>query len=136
MTATGLRPLAIAAVVAVAMAAPALAVGLAPLGREGVTDGPEKGFFLTVINPYSEPRNFRAYATGWDDDEAGTMLAVDIRPAQVRIAAGKQRRILVVAQDLSPGEERRFRVCAELARQEGPINARVCSKLAARRIAR
>ncbi|QYU69391.1 hypothetical protein J4558_04395 [Leptolyngbya sp. 15MV] len=125
-----------AAMLAMAVAAPALAVGLAPLGREGITDGPEKGFFLTVINPYAEPRNFRAYATGWDDDDAGTALAVDIRPAQFRIAAGKQRRILVVAQDLSPGEARRFRVCAELARQEGLINARVCSKLAARRVDR
>ena len=125
-----------AAILAAAATGPAVAVGLAPLSREGVSDGPEKGFFLTVINPYAEPRNFRAYPIGWDDDAIDTVAAVDIRPAQFRIAAGKQRRILVVAGDLTPGELRRFRVCAELAQQEGPINARVCSKIAARRLAR
>lgn len=126
----------VVAVLAAAATGPALAVGLGPLSREGVTDGPDKGFFLTVINPYAEPRNFRAYPVGWEDETTETVTAIDIRPAQFRIAAGKQRRILVVAHDLTPGEARRFRVCAELAQQEGPINARVCSKLAARRLAR
>lgn len=126
----------VAAALAAATAGPVFAVGLSPLAREGASDGPEKGFFLTVINPYAEPRNFRAYAVGWDDETTDTVTAVDIKPAQFRIAAGKQRRILVVAHDLTPGEMRQFRVCAELAQQEGPINARVCSKLAARRVAR
>lgn len=136
MTRSRLPRRVVATALAAAAAVPALAVGLAPLSREGVSDGPEKGFFLTVINPYAEPRNFRAYAVGWDDEATGGVTTIDIRPAQFRIAAGKQRRILVVAQDLSPGEMRRFRVCAELAQQEGLINARVCSKLAARRVAR
>ncbi len=109
---------------------------MSPLGREGVTDGPEKGFYLTIINPYPNTREFRAYATEWDGAEADSHGPVDVRPGNFRIAAGKQRRILVVAQDLEPGEQRQFRVCAELAITEGMINARVCSKLAARRIAR
>jgi P pilus assembly chaperone PapD len=121
----------------VALAVPAAGVGLGPLAREGVTDGPAKGFYLTVSNPYAEPRNFRAYPMAWEGDAADAeRLPVNIRPAQFRLAAAGQRRILVVAQDLAPGETRRFRVCAELAQQEGMIHARVCSKLAARRLAR
>lgn len=129
------RPLTAGALV-LALGAPALAIGLGPLSHDGITDGPAKGFYLTAINPYDEPRNFRAFAApmygGMNDDIA----AIDIRPAQFRLAAGKQRRVLVVVQDLAPGETRKFRVCAELAQQEGMINARVCSKLAARRVAR
>jgi P pilus assembly chaperone PapD len=125
------------AALGVALAVPAAGVGLGPLSREGVTDGPAKGFYLTVSNPYAEPRNFRAYPMAEDDAaEATATLPVDIRPARFRLAAGGQRRILVIAQGLVPGETRRFRVCAELAQQEGMIHARVCSKLAARRLAR
>lgn len=127
-----------AAALAAALAVPAAGVGMGPLAREGVTDGPRKGFYLPVSNPYAEPREFRAYPTAIEDTGVAdaAAMAVDIRPTRFRLAAGGQRRILVVAQDLTPGETRRFRVCAELAQQEGFINARVCSKLAARRLAR
>lgn len=30
---------------------PAIAVGLGPLSKEGITDSDRKGFYLTVINP-------------------------------------------------------------------------------------
>ena len=131
------RRLVLSAALSATLAVPAAGVGIGPLARDGVTDGPAKGFYLTVSNPYAEPRNFRAYPVASDDDAAiGPPIAIDIRPARFRLAAGGQRRILVVAQDLAPGETRRFRVCAELAQQEGMLHARVCSKLAARRLAR
>lgn len=112
-------------------ASPALAVGLAPLAKEGITAGPAKAFYLTVINPYPEARTYRAYVEGGDPahDE------VAIVPASLTIKPGGQRRVTVVIRGLEPGETRETRICAELARQEGMIHARVCSQLVARRLA-
>lgn len=131
---------AIASLAAFAVAGPAFAVGLAPLAKEGLAIGPSKAFYLTVINPYAEARAFRIYV---DDRStaASAMPAVPgeatenvaILPATVTIKPAGQRKILVVMRDLAPGETRNVRVCAELAQQEGMINARVCSKLSASR---
>lgn len=118
--------------VALTLAAPAMAVGLGPLGRSGLTDGPAKAFWLNLSNPYREPREFRAYAIEPNSDTAVT--GVEIRPATVRLGGGRQRRLLVILDTLAPGETRTVRVCAELAQAEGTIHARVCSKLSARRL--
>lgn len=121
-----------------ALAGPALAVGLGPLEKAGDTMGPAKAFYLTVINPYDGPRTFRAYAEGPAGAEAQPEAAasrVSILPATMTIKAGGQRRIVVILRDLAPGETREQRICAELAQQEGMVHARVCSKLSARRIA-
>lgn len=130
---------------AAGLAGPAFAVGLAPLSKEGDTVGTDKAFYLTVINPYSDARTFRAYLDGETSPSimpASAPAAVDgpprlsIIPEAVTIKPGGQRRFLVVLRDLAPGETRTARVCAELAQQEGMIRARVCSKLSARRLAR
>ena len=39
------------AVLALGLAAPALAVGLGPLSKEGSISGPRKAFYLTIVNP-------------------------------------------------------------------------------------
>lgn len=134
---------AIIALAALAAAAPAFAVGLAPLSKDGMTAGPDKAFYLTVINPYSEVRAFRTYLDKPKGDgvapEAAalpTETKVTILPEVVSIKPGGQRRIMVILRDLAPGETREARVCAELAQQEGMIHARVCSKLSARRLVR
>lgn len=119
----------LAAVVSLALAGPALAVGLAPLAKEGLTVGPHKAFYLTVINPYTQARTFAVAPDG--EDAAGHIA---ILPATLTIKPGGQRRIMVVLRDLAPGETRTTRVCAQLAQQEGMIHARVCSKLSARRL--
>lgn len=117
------------------VAAPAAAVGLGPLVKDGVTDGPRKAFYLTVSNPYSDARIFRAYATGLEDEIDGQ--PVDVIPNVMSIGGGESRKIIVVANDLQPGQQVAFRVCAELKeRMKGTIHARVCSKLSARRMAR
>lgn len=126
-------PLIAAGVMSAAAAAPVLAVGLGPLAREGITDGPAKGFYLTVSNPYQAPETFIAYAAVLGGEEVP--VSVTVRPAAFRLAGGGQRRLLVVADELRPGEERIFRVCAERQNQQEMIRARVCSRLAARRIA-
>ena len=117
-----------------AAGAPLGAVGLGPLVEDGVIDGPRRGFSLTLMNPYRQATDFRVYAVGAEDELP--QLRVTIMPASARLGAGMSRRLLVVANDLAPGEYYAFRVCAERAElPEGMrINARVCSKLSARRI--
>lgn len=115
-------------------AAPAFSVGLGPLAKAGLTDGPRKAFYLTLINPYPAATPFRAYAIGIADEVPQTR--VQIFPGDVTLGGNMNRRLLIIADDLAPGETYVFRVCAERADlSEGMIHARVCSHLSARRIA-
>lgn len=125
----------IAAALAVAASAQAgHAVGLGPLVDEGVTRTDRKGFYLTLINPYDRSERFRLYGVGWDNEVPDADVAIPA--SEVAVPAKSQRRVLVVSTNMEPGEEHRFRVCAEKASndEELVIHARVCSKLTARRI--
>lgn len=115
-------------------AAPAAAVGLGPLRVDGATASDRKGFYLTLINPYPSAERFRLVAVGSDDELPQPRVTIMLdRPL---LAGGGQRRILVIATGLAPGETYHFRVCAE-REDSSPkelIHARVCSKLSARRL--
>ena len=122
-------------VLACVMAGPVAAVGLGPLSLDGVTASERKGFFLTLINPYPTAQRFRLQPTGFADESVPNGIILPV--AEAIVAPGGQRRLLVIAADLRPGERRAFRVCA--ARVEPPsskelIHARVCAKLVARRL--
>lgn len=121
--------------IAVMAATPLGAVGLGPLEQKGVIDGPREGFTLTLFNPYQEATAFRMYAIGPDGDEA-PQNRVTILPAQTILGAQQARSLLIIANDLQPGETYNFRLCAERAQPPAGalIHARVCSKLSARRI--
>lgn len=125
---------AMAGLAALAGLAPAGAVGLGPLAKEGVTAGERKGFYLNIINPYPTPERFRLYGVGWDNEAPAERVLIPMD--KVALGPSSQRRVLVVATSLSPGETHRFRVCAQRIEPVGKamINARVCSKLAARRV--
>lgn len=115
------------------LAGPAMAVGLGPLSKSGITDGPGKAFYLTVMNPY--PRAARYVATPLGLTADVPVDRVTIFPADMTIGSGGHRQILVIVRGLSPGETYRFRVCAEAPPHDQEIiHARVCSKLAARRL--
>jgi hypothetical protein len=119
---------------ALLVAAPAWSVGLGPLNRAGITDGPRKAFYLTLSNPYRSATAFHTYAVGADDEVAQDR--VRILPGDVTLGGGTQRQLLVIAGGLAPGEVYNFRVCAERKEHaEGMIHARVCSRLSARRLA-
>lgn len=123
-----------AALALAAGVSPAGAVGFGPLAVEGLTNSDRKGFYMTVLNPYPTSQTFRIYSVGWDHEKPeGRVLIPISRPM---LAPKSQRRVLVVDTKLVPGEEHRFRVCAEheSIEQEALIHARVCSKLIARRI--
>ena len=128
------RRAAAVALVATLFCLPAGAVGLGPLTHSGVTSSEKKGFYLTLINPYSRRTRFRLYGIAWDDEKPDMRVAI---PLSTPILAPKsQRRVLVIATRLAPGEVHTFRVCAERieAQEEAMIHARICSKLTARRI--
>ena len=115
------------------VAGPAAAVGLGPLTKEGFTDGPAKAFYLTVINPYPRAERFNLSALQLNGEVAEAR--VTIFPSPVTVGGKGTRRVLVIARDLAPGETHTFRVCAERAPlPQETIHARVCSKLAARRL--
>ena len=117
-----------------AIAAPALAVGLGPLTKDGVTDSERKGFSLTVINPYPRAETFVLTPLDFTAETAAPRVVVF--PSRVTIGGGGNRKVLVVASALTPGERYAFRVCAERPPQTSDIiHARVCSKLTARRLA-
>ncbi len=125
----------IAAILAGLTAAPALAVGLGPLHKEGVTDSDRKGFYLTVINPFPKSETF--ILTPLDAIAEAPAPRVTAFPARMVIGGGRSRQALIIASGLAPQERYTFRVCAE--RPPLPtetIHARVCSKLTARRVDR
>lgn len=111
------------------------AVGLGPLTHSGITDTERKGFYLTLMNPYATQERFRIYSVEWDNERPVFRVRIPISSPLVGPKA--QRRILIIDTGLVPGEEHRFRVCAERAIPPGKelVHARVCSKLIARRVA-
>ena len=111
----------------------ALAVGLGPLEKSGLTDGAGKAFYLTLINPYPKAERFTAEPIGLVDEQPAKR--VTIFPAESVVAANRSRQLLVIVRGLAPGETYSFRVCAQRPpRPEETIHARVCSKLTARRL--
>ncbi len=117
------------------IAAPAVAVGLGPLVKEGITDSDRKGFYLTVINPYPQSETFTL--TPLDAIAEAPAPRVTTFPSRLVIGGGRTSKILVIASGLAPRERYTFRICAE--RPPLPtetIHARVCSKLTARRVDR
>ncbi|URW74759.1 hypothetical protein M9980_09245 [Sphingomonas donggukensis] len=102
--------------------------------KEGVTDGPDKAFYLTLFNPYAERAAFTVYAIGAEDEATPARVRVPAMPLPLRAQAA--RKFTIVAGGLAPGESFTFRVCAEkMVMKEQPIHARVCSRLTARRLA-
>ncbi|MEP6785374.1 MAG: hypothetical protein ABI898_06475 [Sphingomonadales bacterium] len=126
--------IAIIAAIVLLAASPSFAVGLGPLSKSGITDGPGKGFYLTLYNPYHEHAFFNVYAVANDDETAAPRVRVPQNALPLRPEAS--RKFLIAVTDLAPGEVYKFRVCAERSLiKDEPIHARVCSRLTARRVA-
>lgn len=115
-------------------AVPADSVGLGPMRRDGITGGPAKAFYLTLIN--NEPQMAMLSVAAFSKEVDLPAARVRIIPDHVMMGASSTRRLLVIASGLAPGETYDFRVCAHRTpRPEETIDARVCSQLTARRIA-
>lgn len=117
-----------------AVAAPAFAVGLGPLAKVGVTDGPAKAFYLDIRNPYDHSETFHSAAVEWKTEDPATRVTVF--PSVITLSPHGTRKLLVIADRLEPGESYTFRVCAFRPPKENEtVYARVCSRLTARRLA-
>ncbi len=125
-----LTTIAAAGVLALA-SVPALAVTFGPLEKSGDTKSERKGFYLNLANPYQRAYAFRVYV---DPQDEASSDRIRILPEQALLSGGGKRRILVIANGLTPGEEFTFNICAErvLEKMEA-VHARVCSRLTARR---
>ncbi len=118
-------------VLAISINAPAAAVTFGPLQKSGNTTSDRKGFYLNLANPYDQAFEFRIFL---EPGDMGLRDRVRILPAAAILRSRGKRRILVVVQDLTPGEALEFKVCAERAPQsKETVHARVCSRLTARR---
>ena len=121
--------------ISAAIAVPAVAVGLGPLKLQGIIDGPREGFALALYNPYPQAVEYVLYPVSVEDETPQDRVTV--LPREVELGASRSRRILVIADDLQIGETYQFRVCAQ--RRTPPegitLNARVCSKISAHRVA-
>ena len=116
-----------------AIATTAAAVGLGPLEKSGVTDGPGKAFYLTLTNPYPKAERFTAQPLALFNEEQAARVIVF--PSDIIVAPGGRRQLLIIVRHLAPGESYAFRVCAQRPpRPEESVYARVCSKLVARRL--
>ncbi len=125
----------LATIAGLMMAVPAMAVGLGPLSKEGMTDSDRKGFYLTLINPY--PRSATFILTPLDADVEAPAPRVMAFPSRLILGGGRSSKVLIIASGLEPQERFTFRVCAEQPPlPKETIHARVCSKLTARRVDR
>jgi hypothetical protein len=126
-----IRTLCLAA--AMLIAGPAAAQGFGPLKKSGITDADKKGFYFTLLNPYPGREEFLVYAVGAETEHPADRVVSPKAP--IALAPRAERKVLIVAKDLQPGETYHFRVCAErvVPLQEN-VHARVCSRVIARRI--
>lgn len=120
--------LAVAAVIAIA--APAAAQSLAPLEKTGVTPSDRKAFKLTVGNPYKSRMTFVLVPLA--PDYQTPIKGVTIQPAQLTMAPGFSRQVIVTF-DIDPAKkERTIALCVMPKALDGPILPRVCGRYTGR----
>jgi hypothetical protein len=115
----------VAVVAALAFSAhAAIAQSLSPMHKTGTTPTDVKGFRLLVGNPYPDRMTF--VITPMNPEF--TQIAADavVRPAEIRLAPGMGRSVVVQFRIGSPRKERTIGVCISPKDLEGPVLPRVC----------
>ena len=113
-----------------AIAAPALAQSLSPLEKSGLTPSDRKAFRLQVGNPYERRMTFAllpmlpVYAT--------SAKGVVVKPAELTLAPGITRNIIVTFEIDPAKKERTIALCVMPAALDGPILPRVCGRYTGR----
>ena len=111
-------------------AAPAAAQSLSPLEKSGVTPSDRKAFRLTVGNPYERRMTF-VLVPLLPDYETPTDGVV-VKPAELTMAPGFSRPVIVTF-DINPAKkERTIALCVMPAALDGPILPRVCGRYTGR----
>ena len=121
-------PLAVAA--GLAFATPAAAQSLSPLEKSGVTPSDKKAFRLTIGNPYERRMTFVIVPMLPDYDTPTD--GVVVKPAEVTMAPGFSRQVIVTF-DIDPAKrERTIALCVMPKALDGPILPRVCGRYTGR----
>jgi len=121
-------PLAIVATCA--LAAPTAAQSLSPLEKSGITPSDKKAFKLTVGNPYNRRMTFVLVPLA--SDYQTPIGGVVIRPAELTMAPGFARQVIVTF-DIDPTKkERTIALCVMPKALDGPILPRVCGRYTGR----
>ena len=112
------------------MAAPAIAQSLSPLEKSGMTPSDRKAFRLTVGNPYERRMTF-VLVPLLPDYETPTDGVV-VKPAELTMAPGFSRPVIVTF-DIDPAKkERTIALCVMPKAIDGPIMPRVCGRYTGR----
>lgn len=121
-----LKAMILAALVAAAFlsAGPALAQSLSPLEKSGPTPSDRKAFRLQVGNPYDRRMTFLLVPMLPDYQTPAS--GVVIQPAELTMAPGFSRPIIVTFDIDHKKRERTIALCVMPKALEGPILPRVC----------
>lgn len=114
----------VALLAGLAAAAPTLAQSLSPLEKSGLTPSDRKAFRLQVGNPYDHRMTF-VLVPLLPDYETPTANVV-VKPAELTMAPGFSRQVIVTF-DIDPAKkERTIALCVMPKAIDGPILPRVC----------
>ena len=102
----------------------AMAQSLSPMHKTGTTPSDIKGFRLLVGNPYPDRMTFMITPMNPEFTEVAPDAIV--KPAEIRLAPGMGRSVIVQFRIGSPRKERTIGVCISPKDLEGPVLPRVC----------
>ncbi|MDB5541858.1 MAG: hypothetical protein JWQ89_3585 [Devosia sp.] len=122
--------LAMAVATGLAIAAPAAAQSLSPLEKSGVTPSDKKAFRLTIGNPYNRRMTFVLVPLA--PDYKTPIDGVVIRPAELTMAPGFSRQVIVTFDIDHKKRERTIALCVMPKALDGPILPRVCGRYTGR----
>ena len=102
----------------------AMAQSLSPMHKTGTTPTDIKGFRLLVGNPY--PGRMTFVITPMNPQFTEVAADAVVRPAEIRLAPGSGRSVMVQFRIGTPRKERTIGVCISPKDIEGPVLPRVC----------
>jgi hypothetical protein len=101
-----------------------MAQSLSPMHKTGTTPSDIKGFRLLVGNPYPDRMTF--VITPMNPEFTQVASDAIVKPAEIRLAPGMGRSVIVQFRIGSPRKERTIGVCISPKDLEGPVLPRVC----------
>ena len=102
----------------------AMGQSLSPMHKTGTTPTDIKGFRLLVGNPY--PGRMTFVITPMNPEFTEVAADAVVRPAEIRLAPGSGRSVMVQFRIGTPRKERTIGVCISPKDLEGPVLPRVC----------
>ncbi len=105
-------------------ALPAAAQSLSPMSNSGLTPSDIKGFRLMIGNPYKTRMIFDVLVL--DPSFVSPAPQAVVNDAEIALAPGASRPVIVEFKVLPPYKERTIGVCVRPKGLRGPVQPRVC----------